>query len=259
MHAFLLFLLLGLALATGTLRAADPAASAFGSTERDGPTLIGIFYDLKQSQRREPMPEKQYSSVIDDFLVSGLDEALLNRFFRAGRPLYTTQLAIPRMNAGVAPRAFGVEAICKPRYWVIHYRGQVSPPADGAYRFVGNFDDLLVVAINRKVVLNGSRPDTRFPRLNWQAPGDQGPGIPELSLAKYGDWVELKASQPVDIDILIGERPGGWFYGTLLYERRGQTYPLAGGKQILPLFQTAAKPEKNAAYSTDSAPWKCYE
>ena len=243
--------------------AAQPADdSVFGRTERKGATLIGIFYDLKQTQRRDPIPDfaKTYTKSLDEFLVSGFDEALLNRFFRAATPLYTTQLAIPMMSASGAPKAFGVEGVVKPSYWVVHYKGQVAPPSDGFYRFVGNFDDLLVVAINRKVVLDGSRPDTRFPLLNWKEPADKGPRVFANELARYGDWVELKAGKPVDIDILIGERPGGQFHGIVLYEKRGETYPRsANGQAILPLFQTAENTKPDHRYLTDRPPWKCFE
>ncbi|TSJ79468.1 hypothetical protein [Rariglobus hedericola] len=235
--------------------------AAFGSSERKGATLIGIFYDLKQTQQREPIPEfaRRYTPSLDEFLVSGFDEALLNRYFRAALPLYTTQLAVPMMSASGAPKAFGVENVVKPSYWVIHYKGQIAPPTDGTYRFVGNFDDLLVVAINRKVVLDGSRPDTKFARLGWKEPADKGPRVAANELSKYGDWVVLKAGQPVDIDILIGERPGGQFHGLLLYEKKGETYPPApNGRAALPLFQLAEKPTPNNQILTDRPPWKCF-
>lgn len=242
--------------------AAPSEVDVFGHAERKGATLIGIFYDLKQTQRREPIPEyaRTYAASIDEFLVSGLDEALLNRFFRAAKPLYTTQLAIPTMNAAGAPKAFGVEGVVKPSYWVVHYKGQVAPPADGTYRFVGNFDDLLVVAVGRQVVLEGNRPDTRFPKLAWKEAADKGPRVAANQLAKYGQWVTLKAGQPVDIDIIIGERPGGVFHGVLLYEKQGETYPRdERGQIILPLFQLAPKPMEDPKFTTDRPPWTCFD
>lgn len=255
------------ALVVGHCALAIPPASAadgdaFGRAERKGATLIGIFYDLKQTQQREPIPEyaRLYAASIDEFLVAGLDEALLNRFFRAAKPLYTTQLAIPMMSAAGAPKAFGVENVVKPSYWVVHYKGQVAPPADGTYRFVGNFDDLLVVAIDRKVVLEGNRPDTRFPKLAWKEAADKGPRVAANELARYGNWITLKANQPVDIDILVGERPGGQFHGVLLYEKQGETYPRDGrGQIILPLFQLAANPMDQNQFTTDRPPWKCFD
>lgn len=238
------------------------AEDAFGTRERQAAALVGIFYDLKQTQQGEPIPKFQsnYAKALDEFLVAGFDEALLNRYYRAPLPLYTTQLAIRRMHAAAAPRAFDVEDVVQPSYWVVHYKGQVAPPADGTYRFVGNFDDVLIVAINRRVVLNGSRPDTKLPLLDWREAADKGPRVAANGLAAYGDWLDLKAGEPVDIDILIGERPGSSFYGVLLWQKKGETYPLdADGRVILPLFQTAPRPDGNPLYLTDRPFWTCFD
>lgn len=165
----------------------------FGTRERHGSALVGIFYDLKQTQQRVPVPkfESNYSKALDEFLVSGFDEALINRYFRDALPLCTTQLSIRRMNAIGAPRAFGVEAVVQPSYWIVHYKAQLAPPVDGTYCFVGNFDDVLIVAVNRRVVLNGSRPDTKLPRLNWNQPADKGPVVAANGMSAYGDWVDF--------------------------------------------------------------------
>ena len=243
--------------------AAAQAESAFGRNERKGATLIGIFYDLKQTQQRQPIPDYsgRYQPSIDEFLVGGFDEALFNRFFRAALPLYTTQFNIPMMSADGAPKAFGVESMVKPSYWVVHYKGQVAPPQDGTYRFVGYCDDDLIVAINRKVILDGSHPATHLPRLGWKEPADKGPRVAANRDARYGDWITLKAGEPVDIDILIGECPGGWFGGVILYEKKGETYPRnEQGEAILPLFQTAVNPMPDQKqFLTDRPPWTCVE
>ncbi len=240
--------------------AAAAEGGAFGSSERNTTALIGILYDLKQTQQREPADGgKRFAEIVDEFVVSGFDEALLNRYYRAPLPLYTTQIAMPRMSAEEAPKAFGVEDEVKPRAWVVHYKAQVAPPADGVYRFIGRADDLLVVAINRKVVLNASLKDTRLARLAWQPsqPSDDLTALP--GKVHYGDWLELKAGQPVDIDILVGERPGGEFYAQLVYEKRGATYPVSAGKRLLPLFQVAYQRMDSREFSTDLPAWKCVE
>lgn len=238
------------------------AESAFGAHERKAATLIGIFYDLKQTQQHQPVPNgpARYEAVIDEFVLAGFDEALLNRFFRAALPLYTTEIAIPDMSADVAPRAFGVESVVKPSNWIIHYKAQIAPPADGTYRFVGNVDDLLVVAINRKVVLVGNWPYTNLKKLNWKSNSTPGPTVAANTYSKYGDWIDLKAGAPVDLDIVLGERPGGKFQGIILYEKQGEIYPVnAKGQAVLPLFQVAPHRFNNPAILTDRPPWKCFD
>ena len=260
-HGPALLLLAGMACGVSTTLHAQPESS-FGGHERKGATLIGIFYDLKQTQRRQPIPNApaHYESTIDEFVVSGFDEALLNRFFRAALPLYTTQIAMPDMSAAIAPKAFGVEGVVKPSNWIIHYKAQIAPPADGTYRFVGNVDDLLVVAINRKVVLVGNWPNTNLKKLNWKSNSTPGPTVAANTYSKYGDWIDLKSDVPVDLDIVLGERPGGKFQGVILYEKKGETYPLtAKGQAILPLFQTAENRMKDPLILTDRPVWKCFE
>ena len=95
--------------------AAEPV-SQFGSNEASSAAMVGILYDLKQDQARKPMKMNipEYGKLVDEFIASGWDEGVLNRYFRAARPLYTTQVFIPLISAGAAPKAFGVETIVKP-------------------------------------------------------------------------------------------------------------------------------------------------
>ncbi len=256
-HPFLLALLLA---ASTTARLAAGDVGSFGSAERNTSALIGIFYDLKQTQQKEPADGgKRYAEIIDDFVVSGFDEALLSRYFRAPLPLYTTQVDTGRLSAEAAPKAFGVEAEVKPRAWFVHYKGQIAPPSDGTYRFLGRADDIMLVAINRRVILDASLDSTKFPRLNWKTPASKGPAVAAHSGPIYGDWIDLKADQPVDVDILIGERPGGIFNAILLYEKKGDEYPSLGGKRVLPLFQVAVQKSDRREYLTDRPVWRCIE
>jgi len=126
----LIFAMLILALGTQVI-AQTP--SEFGTPEVKNAAMIGILYDLKQDQKQQPMrmSHKAYGALIDEFISKNWDEDVLNRYFRASRPLYTTQIFIPVINANTAPKAFGVDNIVKPMYWVIHYKGQVSAPTSG--------------------------------------------------------------------------------------------------------------------------------
>ena len=54
-----------------------------------------------------------------------------------------------------------------------------------------------------------------------------------------GDWIELKAGIPKEMDVLIGEVPGGGFCSMLTVEVDGETYDLnRQGGPILPMFKT---------------------
>lgn len=220
--------------------AGEEKRSEFGSTEVRGASLVGILYDLKQDQARKPMRMniQAYGRLVDEFIASGWDEAVLNRYFRAARPLYTTQIFIPLISAGAAPKAFEVENIVKPMFWLIHYKGQVSPPTSGEWRFWGYGEEVCSVAINGRNVLLSNWREITTPSVGWKSP--EPPGQPAASgHLKAGDWIQLEAGQVVDIDVLIGERGGGVFAAYLLIEKRGENYEMLNGRPILPVFQLA--------------------
>lgn len=239
--------------------------SVFGSSERDAPGLIAIIYDLKQTQARLPsnVTADSYPKVVQDFLSKGWDEVVLNRFFRVTTPLYSTQIFIPGMDAGAAPKAYGVDRVMQASCWVIHYKGQVSPPEDGVYRFVGYADDAMAVAVNNKTVCIGARHDMQLEKI-WKRTEKQGPKAFNGTMT-YGDWVPMKKDEPVDLDVLVGERPGGDFCAFLLYQKQGEAYPVdKEGHPVLPVFQLAPmeipnkEPGKAPPFSRAAETWKQY-
>ncbi|NJK93372.1 MAG: hypothetical protein HC904_17095 [Blastochloris sp.] len=82
---------------------------------------------------------------------------------------------------------------------------------------------MLTVAINNKVVLVANHPGTPLRKTNWSGPVNfERVSIPKL---RPGDWMELKQGEIIDIDIVVGERPGGSFEAMLAYEKKGVNYP----------------------------------
>ena len=232
----------GLLLAATATRAQD---EAFGSAASEGrAALIGILYDLKQTQQREPTKETErtYRAVITEFLQSNWDEGVLNRYFRVTRALYTTQILIPTMNADQAPKAFGVSDTVKPRMWVVHYKGQVAPPEDGIYRFSGDADDIIAVRVNGRTVLVAGRQDCLPPNSVWKA------SEADVRDRRPGDWISLKAGETVDFDVIIGERPGGQFRALLHVEKQGT--PLTGRP---PIFKLAPTPLRGGDAGPDTS------
>ena len=141
----------------------------------------------------------------------------------------------------MAPKAFGVEKTVQPRTWMVHYKGQVAPPADGTYRFLGDADDFVAVAVNGETVLVADIPGTRL-AVKWFAK--------ESSNARgytAGDWIDLRAGQPIDLDVITGESPGGECRCQLAVEKKGVVYD---GEP--PRFQLTAT--RNTPAGT--LPWK---
>ncbi|WP_367871746.1 PA14 domain-containing protein [Luteolibacter sp. Populi] len=238
--------------------------SAFGSPVKTTGSMIGIFYDLKQNQKRQPV-KVNYLEVMGRFLDSGWDESVLRGFFRGTRPIYATEVFIHTMRATAAPHAFQLADVVQPSYWFVIYKAQVSPPEDGTYRFVGIADDVMAVAVNGKTTLVSNWESTPN-RSKWQQSSASkaedfrvwaGP-------LRHGDWFEARKGQPIDLDILMGEYPGNIFGAWLLIEKQGATYSRnSEGKPELPVFQVRAKSItaafQDVPFTTNSPPWTCHE
>lgn len=253
-----------------------PLMPMFGFKEAQaGGTLVGRFYDLKQFRDRKPNPAlaklgplRLASSEVTDFVKGGWNSSSLAKFFQAPTLLYATQIFVPVMDAGAAPKAYGVEKEVEPKAWIAHYKGKVSPPATGAFRFVGAGDDFVVVRIDGRVVLDGGgslvsnfktdRPKTPayaydFAENAWFNKTRAGFTV--------GNRMELRAGQFYDLDIVLSEGPGGRFCAILLCEQEGVTYEKdPKGNPILPLFRLAAstpEPSKAApSFMPDGPVWR---
>lgn len=251
-------------LASGAPCAAAADSSVFGSSTQSEAALIGVLYDLKQTQAHQPtnVDPETYTTVIDEFLSKGWDENVLNRYYRVSRPLYTTQIFIPNMNADQAPKAFGAEKTVKPSRWVIHYKGQISAPETGTYRFWGIADDVMAAAVNGKTVLVGARRDMKMPKTGWQSSERPGAHAGDGNLIA-GDWMDLQQGQIFDLDVIIGERPGGIFNSFLMVEKQGATYDADNrGHPLLPIFQIApynTPPANDAKFASGFPTWKSYQ
>ncbi|MGC4002798.1 MAG: hypothetical protein QM811_06560 [Pirellulales bacterium] len=224
-----------------------------GSGGGGGVGLVGKFYDLKQDRQRKPLP---YSGAFPDFIKTlnrladkGYSDAVMKEYFQADTQLAFSQLLIPATTpAEDAPKAFDVEGQVKPRGWFVHYSGTVIPPKSGEWRFVGFFDDVLIVYVNNQPVLDGSWvPMCNVGKGTYDNALRQefnGPKISGNRTAYAGKWINL--SGPTKIDILVGEVPGGLVGGLLMCQARDQKYAVRrDGTPILPLFVTARPDSRN--------------
>ncbi len=222
-------------------------APFFGFREpKGGGSLIGTFYDLKQGVDGKPtgMNEEQYGWAVSSFVTKGWKKSELDRFFHGSKPLYATQIYIPLLDANEGPKAFDLADKVQPKMWVVHYKGKVIPPESGNYRFAGVADDLLVVRFRGKNILDSG---SFFPTGNGpsQFYPSEGTGIgPHLGWYKglgMSDTFSVVAGNSYELEILIGERPGGQFKAYLLIEKVGAEYKKDNrGQPVLPIFKIAA-------------------
>jgi PA14 domain len=235
-----------------------PIMPLFGFKEAQAAgTLVGRLYDLKQFRDGKANPDvlklkpgNLAAAEVTDFVKGGWNPSSLAKFFQAPTVLYATQIFVPNMNADAAPKAYGVEKQVEPKAWIAHYRGKVSPPTSGAYRFVGAGDDHLAVRLDGRLVLDGSGRKIS----EWKSDRPKTPSYDYdfernsflLSARKgftVGNRMELRAGQFYDIDIVFSEGPGGLFCAMLLFEQEGVTYAKdAKGNPILPIFRVSGAP-----------------
>ena len=125
--------LLALVVGCGGVALAQNKAAVSGTSQGSEAPLIGIFYDFKQNQKREPIPmdRPKFDHLIAEFIDNDWDESLLKDFYRVSNPLYRTDLFIDTINSDDGRKAFGAEMTVKPRMWMVPYMCQVLPPADG--------------------------------------------------------------------------------------------------------------------------------
>jgi hypothetical protein len=121
--------------------------TAFGFRDRARGDLVGTMYDLKRD-RSGKLRQANFMDDLQFILNHQLEPGAFNNFFRVPRSLYLSHLYVPYMDANAGPEAFGVGDLMESRNWLVHYRGYLQAAIAGRYRFVGLFDDLLMVQVD---------------------------------------------------------------------------------------------------------------
>jgi hypothetical protein len=220
----------------------------FGMHE-PGSGLKGTFWDLKQTPGRQPTRVKDirtYAEDVASFVNGGWNIGSLSRYYKSPVPLYANQIFIPRIVSENAPAAFGVQREVKPSFWMAIYEGDISPPEDGTYHFVGGADNVLIVRLDGEVVLKDSwnynimtswRPDGSYvyhflPKGDELIPPGFGRGRP----------MNMQAGKFYHIQVLLGD-DGGVCHFSLLVQKEGVDYPRTrDGVPYFPILRFAEDP-----------------
>jgi hypothetical protein len=230
------------------------ASSSFGFDKSLEGDLIGTMYDLKRDRRKRDRSVDYYSDLRR--MVEGrFSEKVMKAYYRVPKQLYLSYLFLPYMNADAGPAAFGVGELMEPTKWIVHYAGRIQAPLGGRYRFVGEFDDVLLVFIDGRVVLESTWGDHV---TSWRPSEHVGAHRSYTTRPLvYGDWVTLKALAPHRIDIIIGEDPGGKVGGLLLLQQEGGNYAReSSGRPVLPVFAAQPLTPDDRAALTRVSGWK---
>ena len=250
--------------------------SLFGLRTAGSGALTGTFYDLKQTPDGKPTtmafmnedwhseaerkPNEANAKFIGQFANANFSEGMVANYFKGPQPLYASQIFIPVMSADNGPKEFNLADKVKPRRWAVVYRGKVTPPESGRYRFVGVADDYLIVRFRGRMVLDGSlRPPTgKKPAKEYTYAGTGSYQFGE------GDPVDVSAGEHYDIEILIGEQPGGEFCAFLLLEKDGTKYETdPKGGPVLPVFKVGPGETNHASGGAPATmpdqPWSVWK
>lgn len=225
-----------------------------GTTVTTGSDLEATFYCFNRlaNGRTSRLSHFQMTSVVRDFVEGGWNTSMLQKYYHSPRKLYAQTIAIPACTSMVGPVSFGEEPdINMAECWIAHYRGVISNKDGVTFRFWGHADDILTVALNKKVVLaanlpwNGIEAWTIGQKWGDRAPGSRGitdtSGIYMCGIGVLAgcNWLTLEPGIPYDFDAVVGEAPGGEFFAMLLVEVKGVEYKNNdwGGKEF-DLFAT---------------------
>jgi hypothetical protein len=216
--------------------------SVFGSQHSIGNDFEGTVYSLALGRdgRHTTMGEDMFREKLRKYVLSGWEEWVLAPYYRAPRKLYSTSFMVPPIPTAMGPDAFGVPDL--ELYWLfVKYEGQLVYPEDIKFRFWGIGDAYIFVNVGGKEVLLNTWL-SHYAYFDWwqsSAGGDRTYALGNQRMA-VGDWIELKAGEPLDMKVLFGEWNGGEFAGMLLVEVEGEEYPTARtGGPLLPAFKTA--------------------
>lgn len=240
--------------------------SGFGSTGARPGALEGHLYDFKQKPDGSAIPynlsdRAEFVDRVVRLQRSNFSDGSLKRHFRAPQSLYLNHLAIPLSDASSGPEFFGAKDTIQPSGWMAHYRGKIRVPKSGSYRFVGLGDDYIGVFLNGRMRLAACWGDIQeMIAGRWEPSEPTGQHSSPFSGMRlvYGDWVKMKAGDVIDLDLAIGERPGGKVGFVLMIEEQGVDYRKASdGRPILPLFTTGpvSEEEKNRI-TADFGAWE---
>ncbi|WP_372794070.1 hypothetical protein [Pontiella sp.] len=227
------------------------AMSVFGgsSSVAVGNDFEGTFYSLRYDRRGQKanMDDPEFRRTIRRFVEMNWNPFVFAPYYRSPQKLYTTQIFIPTISSEFAPSYFGIPSgpDFDPVFWCVHYKGKIMRKEGGRFRFWGFGDDVLLVRVNGELVLNASWGNDRHEFSDWERQDEDYKYFMGHAQAAAGQWFELEPGVPVEMEVLVGEIPGGFFCAYLVIEDESVDYAEnRQGMPILPVFKTAEIPDR---------------
>lgn len=216
--------------------AMDLQLTDFGYTGRAPGTLEATLLDMKRDPSGKPtrLTDKNSRKAAIRKFTSGTWRLsrLTDDFYAAQNKLYASFWMIAFGPANRAPQAFGVAGEIEPTGVIAYYEGTYTPKEDRNIRLSGMGDDVLIVKLNNRIILDASW-ERGYSNSDFNEDGPRLPGIPRN--LRLGDWITLEAGTTYDLQILCAEVPGGMFGLFLFYQDRGDDkFRVFSTKEITP-------------------------
>jgi hypothetical protein len=250
-------------------------SNEFGTSTGSDQQFQGYLYDLKQTPDRKPtgMTPAKYHTIISQFVTGNWSPTVLEQYYKVSKPLYTSFIFIPTIHATDGPKAFGVENEVEPDMYVVWYKITATPAQDGNYHFAGIGDDILAAKVKGRTVLDGCLEEVdgevrqiekKYAISNWISSKGLNDLNPYGSNLYVGPSFHASAGEPINIDVLIGEEPGGASHYFLYIQRDESTYQSqSNSTPLLPIFQVGSSlvkvdgdPSNYPPYSHNAEPWQ---
>lgn len=225
--------------------------SGSGGQNIDG-CLIGIICDLKKDPNGK---DNGYTKNGVWERLKGLNQgkfskAAMSKYLVSPNQVALNKVYIPACQATEGPKAFGLKN-CGDTGWCAFYSGDLKVEKKMRFRFVGYFDEFMLIRINGKVVfeaewINGTPQiggGTKPGAISGWVPSDKAKigkhnSWQSSAFMVYGDWIDAEPGRPLKMELALGETAGGLCGGLLCVEVEGEKYEMKNGHPMLPVFSS---------------------
>ena len=235
--------------------------------------LRGVLYYMRRKPDGTAYPENtdrgDYLQRIEALFGNKgkLNEGEAQKYLKFGQQLVANVILFPASAGESAPKAFGVDQVPGTQQsWFAVYKAKVVSEAKQRYRFVGGGNEVLIVRVDGKIVLDGC-----YAGLPWKAGknptgyGAKGSlGALWSDVRNVGEYFAFGPNGS-EVEIIVGEGWGGAFGADLCIEEEGKTYTgdqrplfkIEGYQKSLPHIQAAlALPESPKAFTLEGPTFK---
>ena len=163
-----------------------------------------------------------HARVLTQFFDSNWDEHILKHYYQARQPLTAYQWFIPSVSPSDALKAFGVEKEMQPSHFIVHYKGMVTAPKSGMFRFIGRQTGVLAVRFDgRNVFGNASLPLVSMKSFEFN--DLDKPKTYSSGWYPHGQWFSVEADKKYPMEILLDCDAGGMTCALMIEEQNPST------------------------------------